>query len=91
MFTNSNNQVKGISGSSNVSKPVSKPVVKEGEKAKVNSGFKCYNCPEMGHKSNECPKPKKRTMIVEAEDEDEEADCSKSLPVEEEDLLSGDE
>ena len=41
VFTNSNNQVKGVSGSSNVPKPVSKPVVKEGEKAKVNSSFKC--------------------------------------------------
>ena len=70
VFTNSNNQVKGASGSSNVSKVVGKPVVNEAAKAKANNSFKCYNCQDVGHKSNECPKPKKRTMITEVEGED---------------------
>ena len=65
MFTNSNNQVKGARGNSNVTKTVNKPVVNEVAKAKATNSFKCYNCQEVGHKSNECPKPKKRTMIAE--------------------------
>src|SRR5574338_70000 len=91
VFTNSNNQAKGVGGSSNVTIPISRPVVKEVEKAMVNNGFKCYNCQEVGHKSNECPKPKKRTMIVEVEDEDAEAEGYNSLHDEEEENVLGDE
>ena len=69
-FTISSNQVKGASSNTNVSKAVSKPVVNEAAKTKVNNNFKCYNCQEFGHKSNECPKPKKRAMVGEVEDED---------------------
>ena len=85
------NQVKGASSNTNVSKDVSKLVVNEVAKTKVNN-FKCYNCEEFGHKSNECPKPKKRVMVAEVEDEDAEVECSNSPQVEEEvELVSGDE
>src|SRR5574338_448148 len=87
VFTNSNNQMKGASSNANVSKAVAKPVVNEVAKTKVNSGIKYFNCQEFGHKSNECPKPKKRVMVAEAEDEDAEAECSNSVPVEEEEEL----
>ena len=67
-LTSSINQVKGASSNTNVSKAVSKLVVNEVAKTKVNNNFKCYNCQEFGHKSNECPKPKKQAMVAEVED-----------------------
>lgn len=91
VFTNSNNQVKGASSNADVSKAIAKPVVNEVAKTKVNSGIKCFNCQEFGHKSNECLKPKKRAMIAEVEDEDAEVEYSNSPHVEEEEELSGDE
>ena len=80
-LTSSINQVKGASSNTNVSKVVSKPVVNEVAKTKVNNNFKCYNCQEFGHKSNECSKPKKRVMVAEVEDEDVEIECSNSPQV----------
>ena len=91
VFTNSNNPVKGASGSSSVPKSVSKPVVNEVAKTKVNNSFKCYNFQEVGHKSNECPKPKKRTMIAEVEGEDVGEGYSSPVEEDEQDVASGDE
>ena len=91
MFPSSNFQSKGASGSSNVSKAFNKPVVNEVAKAKVNDSFKCYNCQEVGHKSNECPKPKKRTMIAEVEGEDVGEGYSSPVEEDEQDIASGNE
>src|SRR5574338_239806 len=79
VFTNYNNRNKGAGSSSNVPKASNKPVVQEVAKPKVNTNFKCYNCQEVGHKSSECPKLKKRTMIAKVEEDEVEADCSNSL------------
>src|SRR5574338_1260715 len=79
VFPSFTGQNKGAGSSSNVPKALNKPVVHEVAKPKVNTNFKCYNCQEMGHKSSECPKPKKRTMIAEAEEDEVEAECSNSL------------
>ena len=83
--------MKGASSNIIVTKAVTKPVVNEVAKTKVNNSIKCFNCQEFGHKSNECLKPKKRAMIAEVEDDVADAECSNSLPIEEEEELSGDE
>ena len=91
VFTNSNNQVKGASSNTTVTKAVTKPVVNEVAKTKVNNSIKCFNCQEFGHKSNECLKPKKRAMIAEIEDEDVDEGHSSPVEEDEQDIASGDE
>ena len=95
VFTNSNIQSKGTNGSSSVSKAVARPVVHEVAKAKTDTKLKCFNCQEVGHKSNECTKPKKRAMIAEECNEDvEEVEADYTNPPkfdEEEEFVSGDE
>ena len=91
MFTNSNIQSKGSSESSNVPKVASKPVVNEAMKARVNSNFKCFNCQEVGHKSSECPKPRKKAMLVELEKEDVEEDDFVTVEEDTQDVASGEE
>ena len=40
----------------------------------------CFNCGEVGHKQNECPKPRRATNLVEISTEGEEAKDAGGAP-----------